>query len=90
MQAAHGIQYADSLRGINEGRRAAAEVDAFLMGDTRLPVQSGIAKRSWIPPKVAQALNGSAVLDASVASAGSSEIGTDDLSVFSAPVTAAA
>jgi hypothetical protein len=77
-------------RGINEGRRAAAEVDEYLMGDTRLPVQSGIPKRSWIAPKVAHALNGSAALHASVTSAGSSELGTDDLSILSSPVTVAA
>ena len=36
--------------GIREGRQAAEEVDTFLMGSTRLPYQSGIAKRSWVPP----------------------------------------
>jgi glutamate synthase (NADPH/NADH) len=36
--------------GIREGRQVAEEVDAFLTGSSRLPYQSGISKRSWIPP----------------------------------------
>jgi len=37
--------------GINEGRGAAAEVDAFLMhGSSRLPVAGGFTKRLFIPP----------------------------------------
>ncbi|KAI0797625.1 hypothetical protein C8Q75DRAFT_739017 [Abortiporus biennis] len=36
--------------GINEGRGAAAEVDAYLMGGTRLPSEGGIKKRTFVPP----------------------------------------
>ena len=36
--------------GIREGRQVAEEVDGFLTGSSRLPFQSGIAKRSWVPP----------------------------------------
>lgn len=41
---------------IREGRQAAEEVDRFLMGETRLPHQGAIPKRSWLPPPVG--LNG--------------------------------
>ncbi|KIY43623.1 NADPH-dependent glutamate synthase [Fistulina hepatica ATCC 64428] len=36
--------------GINEGRGAAAEVDVWLMSNTRLPSAGGIKKRSFVPP----------------------------------------
>ncbi|KAI0314266.1 NADPH-dependent glutamate synthase [Amylostereum chailletii] len=38
--------------GINEGRGAAAEVDAWLMGNTRLPGPGGIKPRSFVPPPI--------------------------------------
>lgn len=34
------------LRGINEGRQAAREVDLFLEQNTNLPVTGGIVRRS--------------------------------------------
>lgn len=34
------------LRGINEGRQAAREVDLFLEHNTNLPVTGGIVRRS--------------------------------------------
>lgn len=40
------------MHGINDGRKCAEEVDAFLMGSTRLPHQGGIPVRDWIPPKI--------------------------------------
>lgn len=43
--------------GIKEGRQAAEEVDSYLIGSTRLPHQGGIAKRNWIAPPIAKALN---------------------------------
>ncbi|KAJ3561152.1 hypothetical protein NP233_g10374 [Leucocoprinus birnbaumii] len=36
--------------GINEGRGAAAEVDAYLSGSTRLPLAGGIKARTFVPP----------------------------------------
>ncbi|THH29646.1 hypothetical protein EUX98_g4541 [Antrodiella citrinella] len=36
--------------GINEGRGAAAEVDSWLMGATRLPNDGGIKQRVFVPP----------------------------------------
>ncbi|KAK2467028.1 hypothetical protein APHAL10511_001286 [Amanita phalloides] len=36
--------------GINEGRGAAAEVDAWLSGSTRLPSAGGIKPRTFVPP----------------------------------------
>ncbi|KAH8829512.1 hypothetical protein DL96DRAFT_1598411 [Flagelloscypha sp. PMI_526] len=36
--------------GINEGRGAAAEVDQFLMQNTRLPSAGGIKTRTFVPP----------------------------------------
>ncbi|BGP23632.1 glutamate synthase [NADH] [Rhodotorula toruloides] len=39
--------------GINEGRSAAAEVDRFLTGDTRLPLAGSIKVRSFAPAKYA-------------------------------------
>lgn len=36
--------------GINEGRGAAAEVDAWLGGSTRLPLAGGIKPRTFVPP----------------------------------------
>jgi glutamate synthase (NADPH/NADH) len=34
------------IRGINEGRQSAREVDIYLQGNTRLPVTGGIVKQS--------------------------------------------
>ncbi|KAG8931523.1 glutamate synthase [NADH] [Tulasnella sp. 419] len=36
--------------GINEGRGAAAEVDSWLMGSTRLPAAGGIKQRAFVAP----------------------------------------
>jgi len=36
--------------GIQEGRAAAAEVDMWLMGNTRLPAAGGIKARHFVPP----------------------------------------
>jgi len=36
--------------GIQEGRAAAAEVDMWLMGNTRLPAAGGIKARNFVPP----------------------------------------
>lgn len=36
--------------GINEGRGAAAEVDVYLSGSTRLPLAGGIKARTYVPP----------------------------------------
>ena len=44
------------VHGIREGRQCAEEVDAWLEGSTRLPFQGGIAKRTWIAPKVSAAV----------------------------------
>jgi len=38
--------------GINEGRGAAAEVDLWLMHNTRLPAAGGIKARHYIPPPI--------------------------------------
>jgi len=38
--------------GINEGRGAAAEVDLWLMNNTRLPAAGGIKARHYIPPPI--------------------------------------
>jgi glutamate synthase (NADPH/NADH) len=38
--------------GLREGRQAAAEVDEFLAGETRLAYQGGIPKRQWIAPPI--------------------------------------
>jgi len=38
--------------GINEGRGAAAEVDLYLSGSTRLPAAGGIKQRLFVPPTV--------------------------------------
>lgn len=40
--------------GIGDGRQCAEEVDAFLMGSTRLPHQGGIPGRSWVPPRASK------------------------------------
>jgi hypothetical protein len=45
-------QHADGLDG---GRAAAADVDAYLMTSTRLPWQGGIPKRDWIAPPIGKA-----------------------------------
>jgi len=37
------------VHGINEGRQTAAEVDRFLVGDTRLPNAGSIKVRSFAP-----------------------------------------
>lgn len=37
------------MHGINEGRQTAAEVDRFLVGDTRLPNAGSIKVRSFAP-----------------------------------------
>lgn len=42
---------------LKEGKQAAAEVDRFLMGDTRLPWQGGIAVRSWLPPPITEGVD---------------------------------
>ncbi|KIY64888.1 NADPH-dependent glutamate synthase [Cylindrobasidium torrendii FP15055 ss-10] len=42
--------------GINEGRGAAAEVDAFLTGNTRLPQAGGIKTRHFVPPPISQTI----------------------------------
>ena len=39
------------------GRQAAEEVDAYLVGNTRLAFQGGIPKRSWLPPTVSKPQN---------------------------------
>jgi len=46
--------------GINEGRGAAAEIDAFFSGgDTRLPAAGGIKTRRFVPPPIiTEAANG--------------------------------
>jgi glutamate synthase (NADPH/NADH) len=48
------MEHADSISlivwGIREGRQAAAEVDSYLMGSSRLAWQGGISKRDWIIP----------------------------------------
>lgn len=43
--------------GIKEGRQAAEEVDAFLVGNTRLAHQGGIPTRSWLPPTISKSLD---------------------------------
>lgn len=43
--------------GIKEGRQAAEEVDAFLVGNTRLAFQGGIPKRSWLPPPITKSIH---------------------------------
>ena len=47
--------FADDHRS---GRQAAEEVDAFLVGNTRLAHQGGMLKRSWLPPAVTKQING--------------------------------
>ncbi|GAA5893167.1 hypothetical protein JCM6882_003902 [Rhodosporidiobolus microsporus] len=44
--------------GINEGRSCAAEVDRFLVGDTRLPQAGSIKVRSFQPAKYTSHANG--------------------------------
>ncbi|XP_006458247.1 NADPH-dependent glutamate synthase [Agaricus bisporus var. bisporus H97] len=44
--------------GINEGREAAAEVDAHLSGSTRLPRAGGIKTRTFVPPPSKVVQNG--------------------------------
>lgn len=41
-----------SLRGINEGRQCAREVDQYLMNSTQLPVTGGIVHRNANPVEI--------------------------------------
>lgn len=40
------------LRGINEGRQCAREIDQYLMDSTQLPVTGGIVHRNTIPVEI--------------------------------------
>lgn len=56
--------------GIKEGRQAAEEVDAHLMGSTRLAFQGGIPLRSWQAPPITKKVDDE--FSVTVKSAGSS------------------
>lgn len=47
-------RYSLVVWGIKDGRSCAAEVDEYLMGDSRLPRQGGIGTRSWVPPHISK------------------------------------
>lgn len=54
--------------GIQEGRSAAVEVDAYLMSSSRLPSQGSIAKRNWIAPPIGAKINSAASVASETAS----------------------
>ena len=42
------------VHAIKHGRGAAAEIDEYLMGSTRLARMGGISRRGWLKPAVGQ------------------------------------
>lgn len=68
---------------LKEGRQAAEEVDRFLMGDTRLAHQGGMAVRSWLPPPIqAEGCNGSGKCNGGVCNGtGDAHIHEDEMDV---------